>query len=414
MEILAQSATYVLLFLTLYFEVFLIITFLEKQSSWTPEKGPADRNSYPSVTVIVPAWNEEKTLADTVRSLLALDYPSDRLQIFIVNDGSTDGTLNVAHTFAKNPSVRVFSKENGGKHTALNLGIAHASTDLVGCLDADSFVDPGALKAIIPYFDDPTIAAVTPSVQIWQPDNPLRRMQAIEYVIGAFTRKLFSLIDGLYVTPGPFSIYRRNVFEKIGGFVHGYGTEDMEMAMRMQLHRMRIANAENAFVYTVSPNTLRALIKQRVRWVTGFLKNVFFSYRNMLFSRQHGNLGMLTLPFAALSVFTALFFSILYLDTIVEHFRLLFIKYAALGFRFDPGWPSLVWWKFNVAFHRLVIYLLLFVTIFFIVMGMRTLKRRVLFSRDVIYFFLLYGFIAPLWLARSVFNLITARDAPWR
>lgn len=414
MEILMQSATYVLLFLTIYFEVFLIVTFLENRAARVPVKTANNRCDYPSVTVIVPAWNEERTLAGTVRSLLALDYPRERLEIFIVDDGSTDGTLEAARAFEGNPSVRVFSKENGGKHTALNLGIAHASTDLVGCLDADSFVDPGALKAIVPHFDDPTVAAVTPSVQIWRPDNPLRRMQAIEYMIGAFTRKLFALIDGLYVTPGPFSIYRRSVFAKIGGFVRGYGTEDMEMAMRMQFHRMRITNAEHALVYTVSPRTLGALMKQRVRWVTGFLKNAFFSYRNMLFSRRHGNLGMLTLPFAALSIFIALFFSIMYLDTILDRLEIFLVKYSALGFRFEPGWPDFAWWKFNVEFHRLVIYLLLLVTVFFVAMGMRAAGRRIALSRDILYFFLLYGLIAPLWLARSVFNLITARDAPWR
>lgn len=414
MEVFAQTLTYILLFFTLYFEVFLVVTFFEGLSAPKFSGTTVHRRHWPSVTIIVPAWNEEQTLDRTVRSLLALNYPKDRLRIVIVDDGSTDGTLHVARNFEKIPSVSVLTKENGGKHTALNLGIAHVTSDLVGCLDADSFVDPGALQAIVPYFDDPTIAAVTPSVQIWKPDNPLRRMQAIEYMIGAFTRKIFSLMNGLYVTPGPFSIYRTSVFDKIGGFVHGFGTEDMEMAMRMQFHRMRIANAENAYVYTVSPKTLRALLRQRVRWVTGFLKNVFFAYRPMLFSLRHGNLGMLTLPFAALSIFIALFFSIIYLDTIIERIWLFILKYSALGLRFDPGWPDLAWWKFNVEFHRLVIYLLLIITVFFIIMGVRWAGRRVIPVRDVFYFFLLYGLIAPLWLARSVFNLITAREAPWR
>ena len=117
--------------------------------------------------------------------------------------------------------MHVFTKENGGKHTALNFAILNTTSDLIGCLDADSFVDPQALQEIIPYFDNNTVMAVTPSVQIHKPDNVLQKLQATEYMIGAFTRKVFSRINGLYVTPGPFSIYRKDIFDKIGDlFMH--------------------------------------------------------------------------------------------------------------------------------------------------------------------------------------------------
>jgi cellulose synthase/poly-beta-1,6-N-acetylglucosamine synthase-like glycosyltransferase len=347
-------------------------------------------------------------------SLLSLDYPKEQLRIFIVDDGSTDGTYEVAKKYANPPYVQVFTKPNGGKHTAMNLGISMATTSLIGCLDADSFVDRNALKEIVRYFEQEDVMAVTPSVQIHQPDNILRRIQAAEYMIGEFTRKVFSRFNGLYVTPGPFSIYRRKVFDDIGGFVHGFGTEDMEMAMRMQANRMRIENAHTALVFTVSPATFRALYKQRVRWVSGFLKNAFYSYRYMFFNKKYENLGMLTMPFAFISIFIALFFSFQYLKLIYTNIEERVIKYSALGFRFDPTWPTFDLFTLNLEFRRLLIYVLLGITIAFVLAGGYLVKRRLHFSRNMFYFLFFYGLLAPWWLMKSVYNLVTSKEAKWR
>lgn len=415
MESLSSLPAYFLLFLTLYFEVFLIYTYWEHRKEFrvadAPQRHPG---TYPTVTIIVPAWNEEKTLAATMDSLLALDYPKERLQIFIVDDGSTDRTYEVARTYEHLPNVRVFTKSNGGKHTAMNLGISMSTSELIGCLDADSFVDPKALKEIIPYFDQPSVMAVTPSVQIYHPDNVLRRIQAAEYMIGEFTRKIFSRIGGLYVTPGPFSIYRRKVFDEIGGFVHGYGTEDMEMAMRMQAHRMRIENAHTAIVYTVSPPTFRTLYKQRVRWVTGFLKNAFYSYRYMFFNKKYGNLGMLTMPFAFISIFIAIFFSSQYLKILYTNIQERIVRYSVLGFHPSLTWPDFDWFVLNLEFRRLLIYVLLAITFTFVLAGGYLVKKRLHFSRNMLYFLVFYGLLAPWWLLKSVYNFLTSREAKWR
>ncbi len=406
---------YALLFLTMYFEVFLLLTYFEEKDEFEVSDAPSRMpGKYPSVTIIVPAWNEGETILGTVHSLLALDYPKDRLTLFIIDDGSTDDTLEVAKRFDGHPQIRVFSKENGGKFTALNLGLSHATSDLVGCLDADSYVMSNALKEIIPYFDNPEVMAVTPSVQIHEPDNILRRIQAAEYMIGQFTRKVFSRINGLYVTPGPFSIYRRNVFSIVGGFVHGYSTEDMEMALRLQSHRMRIENAHTALVYTVSPASPAELYKQRVRWVSGFLKNAFFEYRHMFFNPRFGNLGMLTMPFAFFSIFIALFFSAMYVRNLFRLGYEQYLQYSALGFQFGVGLPQFHWFALNLEFRRLLIYCLLFTTIFFVLMGARMVLKRFTFTRDMLYFLLLYGLIAPFWLIRSLYNLVTAKEAGWR
>src|SRR3989338_1922987 len=118
---------YAVLFLALYFEIFLLVSFIEKRPSGKSAERPSH---YPTVSVIVPCFNEERTVGMTIESLLALDYPHEKLSILVVDDGSKDGTRAIAEDFAKkNRRVSVLSKENGGKYTALNLGIERSKSD---------------------------------------------------------------------------------------------------------------------------------------------------------------------------------------------------------------------------------------------------------------------------------------------
>src|SRR5581483_1735742 len=159
---------YPFIFLGLYFEVFLLVTFLSAPTRVRRER-PASTKT-PKVAIIVPCWNEESTVGGTVESLLALDYPKDKLQIILVNDGSTDNTQAVMDSFASNPQITVIHKENGGKHTAINAGIEIAQdAEFVGCLDADSFVAPDALREIVSCFDNPRVAAATPAMSVYNP-----------------------------------------------------------------------------------------------------------------------------------------------------------------------------------------------------------------------------------------------------
>lgn len=413
-----EIGIFILLFSTLFFQVFLFLTFLENREKIRTDtkREHIPDHLLPSVTIIAPSWNEEKTLAGTVKSLLALDYPADKLQIFLIDDGSTDDTLAVARTFESHPQITVFTKENGGKHTALNLGLTHLKTDLIGCLDADSFVASDALREIVPYFVDKEVMAVTPSVQIHKPANILQRIQSAEYMVGAFTRKLFGILNALYVTPGPFSIYRKEVFEQLGPFKPAHNTEDMEMAMRMQSNHYRIENAHTAVVYTVAPAKVKALYKQRVRWVSGFLKNTVLDYNFMLFRRQYGYLGMLTLPFALISVFIALFFTFLALRSAWLTLHGKYLEYSAVGFHphFEFKWPHIDWFFWNFDMSRLLTYTLFFTTILLVFFGGKLVTKRFHFSRDMLYFLLFYGLLAPFWLAKSVYNLIRAKQANWR
>src|SRR5258708_1109599 len=149
---------HIFLFISLYFEIFLLITFLEKRREIA--RKAAEPSHFPTVTVIVPCFNEERTVAATLESLFALDYPKEKLSIFVVDDGSTDSSWRLLQVLKDHPQITLFQKENGGKYTALNLGLTHSKSELVGCLDADSFVDSQALKRIVSRFEDSATMAV--------------------------------------------------------------------------------------------------------------------------------------------------------------------------------------------------------------------------------------------------------------
>ncbi|MDO8591116.1 MAG: glycosyltransferase family 2 protein, partial [bacterium] len=192
MDHISNLTLYITFFVSLYFEVFLLINFLEKRTAIQTEELKVPQR-FPSTTIIVPVFNEEKTIIKTVFSLLKLDYPKDKLKIIIVDDGSKDGTAEIIKRFRTNKRIEIISKKNGGKYTALNQGLLRTKSELVGCLDADSFVLPDTLKKIIVHFENEKTMAVPPAVKIYQPDKFIRHVQNNEYNLGIFIKKSFSI-----------------------------------------------------------------------------------------------------------------------------------------------------------------------------------------------------------------------------
>ena len=257
--------------------------------------------------------------------------------------------------FAEHPQVRIIHKENGGKHTALNAGIASTDAELIGCLDADSFVEPDALREIVPCFAEAQVAAVTAAMSVHHPKNLLQHMQNAEYIFGITLRHAIASVNGLYVTPGPFSFYRHAVIKELGGFRYGHQTEDMEMALRIQQAGYGIENALHARVYTKTPNTLVELVKQRTRWTTGFLRNILGEYRGLIGNRRYGALGVLMLPTALLAIGSGILIFFLMLFEFTRH--------ALTAFQIRDGIPlsyallphgSFDWFYFPASFYFLV------------------------------------------------------------
>lgn len=406
---------YASLFVSLFFEVFLLITYLEVKGEIKAEderiaEGPS---RFPSVTIIVPAWNEGETLVATIDSLLGLHYPQDKLSFILVDDGSTDNTWEVMNRYKNNPRFSIHKKENGGKHTAVNLGLEKTTSELVGCLDADSFVSPEALKKIIPYFDDASVMAVTPSIKVHEPGNALQYIQKTEYSWSIFLRRMLSSLGALYVTPGPFSIFRKRVFDELGPYRHAHMVEDMEMAMRMQKNRYKIVNSHGAHVYTVTPSTLKGLVKQRSRWTYGFLNNAF-DYREIFFNKKYGHFGMFIMPIATLSTFTALVMVTNVLWGWGTRVSDLVSRYQAVGFAGKFSLPSFDWYFINTGVLPIIVVTAVGLTLLILFLSLRLADGKFKFHRGILYYLFLYTFLVPLWLLKALFDTAFRRKVSWR
>ncbi|QQG39683.1 MAG: glycosyltransferase family 2 protein [Candidatus Aenigmatarchaeota archaeon] len=307
-----QIITYSALYISLFFSVVVLFTLLSNRG--TLHSYPTAK-SLPFVSIIVPAWNEERYIAATVRSLLGLDYPRDKLEILVVNDGSTDRTSEIARTLGRrHKNLRVIDKPNGGKASALNMGVSRARGAIVACMDADSEVHRSALRMMVGHMDNPRVAAVTSSMKIKNKNASLMtKMQHTEYLFHMLLRKALCCLDCLTVAPGPFSLYRKSVVRSVGGFDDCNRVEDMDMTFRIHRAGYSVENVLDAHVWTNGPTTFTGLFNQRMRWFRGLIGTTL-KYRDMVFSRNFGNFGMFLLPASsAFAVFTSLLFMVIVL-----------------------------------------------------------------------------------------------------
>lgn len=405
------TLTYLLLFLALFFEVFLLVTFLERRNGRRLSvMEPARAAFVPSVAIIVPCFNEEKTIAGTLESLLALTYPHDKLEIIVVDDGSRDNSLAIAKRYEQDSRIRVFHKENGGKHTAMNYALEHTNADLIGCLDADSFVDTEALLNIVPVFENLPVAAVTPGIHVKEPKNLLQHMQKVEYRLSVFNRFVLAALGSVFITPGPFSIFRTSVVKELGGWRHGHATEDLEMALRIQRAGHLIANAPAASVHTTTPRTLKGLFRQRVRWTYGFLRNAI-DYRDMIGNRTYGNLGIIVLPLALISIGSGIFFftRVLWYGT-----HQLFDVYGRYAITGNLPSPSFDLFFVNTSMMWFLVYLSIGLVLALIAIGsfISTGSRKLPVGTPL--FVLFYSFLVPVWLGAAVVRAVFKTGVRWR
>lgn len=273
----------------------------------------------PSVSILVPAHNEEQYIEMCLKSLLNINYPKHLFEIIVIDDASTDKTSEIVKKFKKVKLLR--NKTNKGKAYSLNKAIKIAKGEIIACIDADSIVEKDILMKMVGYFEDKKVASVTPALKVFKPRNWLEKIQATEYLLNIFLRKSLDLIDSIHVTPGVFSLYRKSVLEEVGGFDENNLTEDMEIALKIQSAGYRITNCLDAVSYTICPSDFRSLLKQRIRWYRGALQNTV-KYKHMLFKPTYGNLGVFFLPFNLISIIAViLLFSIIISDFLQEVWR---------------------------------------------------------------------------------------------
>jgi biofilm PGA synthesis N-glycosyltransferase PgaC len=228
----------------------------------------------PRLTIIVPVFNEAAVIQNALHSLLTLDYPS--YDIVVVDDGSSDDTRALAARLEGNHgrvTVRVVTKPNGGKASALNAGIALAHTPFVVCMDGDSRLAPDALRHAMRHFADPRIAAVAGNVKVVNRNNIWTRLQALEYIEGLnMPRRAQGFLRVVNIVPGPIGVFRRDVLQSVGGYETDTFAEDADVTLKIVTAGWHIAYDERAIAWTEAPETYLDLVKQRYRWTRGILQ----------------------------------------------------------------------------------------------------------------------------------------------
>ena len=251
------------------------------------------------VSVIVPAYNEEINAVRTVNSLLKQDY--EFLDVVFVDDGSKDQTFeNVKNTFKDNPKVKVLTKKNGGKASALNFGISHTDSEFVVCIDADTQLKEDAVSRLMDAFYMENMpqetGAVAGNVKVGNEINMITKWQSIEYITSQnFDRRAFGYLNCITVIPGAIGAFRRNAVIQAGGFTTDTLAEDCDLTMRLHKAGYIIANCNDALSYTEAPETIGQFLKQRFRWSFGILQS-FWKHRDSMFRKEFKNFGRIALP----------------------------------------------------------------------------------------------------------------------
>ncbi len=267
--------------------------------------------SEPTVSVLIPAWNEEVGIIKTLDSVLNTQYKN--LEIIVINDGSTDLTHKLVTEFVRdyetnnhsNTTIKYIHLSNGGKAKALNQGLKLASGEFIVTLDADSMMDINAITNIIKRFTDKNVAAVAGNVIVGNRKKPIQVMQQLEYLYGFFFKRADSIFNSVYIIGGAAAAYRKHVLTELGGFDDSIITEDIEMSTRILAHGYKTRYAVDAIVYTEGPSDWKGLCDQRLRWKFGrFL--TFIKHRKLFFSLKKQHNSYLTFILLPISVYVEL------------------------------------------------------------------------------------------------------------
>lgn len=231
-------------------------------------KKPAKTQKFSSITLIIPAHNEEKYVADAIESVLDAEFDGNK-QIIVVDDGSKDKTYEIASRYK--PKVELIKTEHSGKAASLNKALLIAKNDLIAVVDADSIINKDALELMKDEIERENIVAVTGIVKVKNRRKFICMWIHIEQLYNSLIRLLLSKINANIVTPGPLSMYRKKELLEAGGFnLEGF-SEDIDVTIRMIRKGYRIGFAENAVAQTNMPYTAKEFLRQRSRFARGIL-----------------------------------------------------------------------------------------------------------------------------------------------
>lgn len=268
----------------------------------------APLRSYPKVSILVPAYNEENCIADTLESLIEACYPNK--EIIVVDDGSTDKTAKIAMQYTSE-RVKVFSKENGGKSSALNYGLALSDGDLIIIVDADSIIERRAIKELVKKFENPDVVAVCGNIKVLNRNNFLTKCQALEYIFSInIMKRALDTFGSITVVPGALGAFRRGTLTAGGLYDKDTLTEDFDTTLKVLKSGKVVQASSHACAYTEAPETMRELYNQQMRWYGGNYQTIS-KHRDAFTNPRFGLLHRLSFPFLLLNMLMLPFISII-------------------------------------------------------------------------------------------------------
>ncbi len=247
----------------------------------------------PSVTVVIPAFNEAEVILDGIAGALASVYPG--LKVIVVDDGSTDGTSDrVRNAYGDDPRVLLLRQQNGGKWRALDTAYAHVDTEVVVAVDADTVILPDAIGKLVRAFRDPKVGAVAGKVQVGNPRGLLQKLQALEYLTSQnIERRAAETLNGILVVPGAIGAWRAEAVHKAGLYVNQTVTEDADLTISVLRAGYRIVFEDTAVCITEAPHSLRHFMRQRLRWTFGMMQT---AWKHRAAAREGWVVGWVSLP----------------------------------------------------------------------------------------------------------------------
>lgn len=360
-----------------------------------------------SLSIVIPCYNGEKSIGGTIESLLNSSYKGLK-KIIVVDDCSTDGSYKIIKKYSKKYKrvlVVKTPKNTGQASGAKNYGAKFVKTELIGFVDADSYPKKDAMEKMIGFFDDNKVGAVTSSVLVKKRKKFIENLQAIEYKIIVFTRKLLGFVGAIFVTPGPLAIYRKSAFDDVGGFDEENLTEDIEITWNLISKGYKVEMSIPSRVYTVAPETFKGWYNQRMRWNVGGIQTMA-KYRKTFL--RTGILGVFILPFFVLSWVLGIF-GITTLGYRI--FRRGIINYLSAKYSIGAQTAVLTLREINLTPNVLVFFgtAILILSLSFTFLAL-TYTREKEFKKHGIFSILVYAFVYllayPLLLVNSIYKFV--------
>lgn len=364
------------------------------------------------VSIVMPCYNEADSIGKAIENLLNLNYPKDMIEIIVVDDRSKDNSVEIVEKYVKkykNVRLIINERNSGGAAEPTNIGIKAAKYDYVAVADADSYPEKDALLKMIGFLQkDKTIGGVTGAVLGKGNETFMQQMQYLEYVVISFARKLLDYVDSVYVTPGPFALYRKKILFEVGLFDTKNMTQDIEIVWRMMSHGYKARMSLSAKIYSITPKTFKQWWRQRVRWNIGGSQTIV-KYKKWTLSKNM--LGRFVIPFFVASLFIGvvgiLLFTYLFTRRIlVTYFS---TKYSVLA---NEAIPRLIDLSFNASvlnFFGITLFLLGCAYTIFAIKSMKEFKLKDINIFNLIFFLTLYLMIYPLIMISALYKFAVKR-----